>query len=1059
MSGFSTAPSPQPGTGSSAPWDFATFLQKTADERTIAEGPGGATVVLYKDTLFSPPPSQEGIGGPHQKLSVKTNDPKLDEPSLAGIGLWSMQFANTILQIVVGAMPSETRLDTLEGGETTSDALAYRQEALYQALVEAGLITPETTGGTTVTPIGGVTTGEEPEGISERAGGVYDANAAFLSWYAALSSELSASLPPLSSETKELLEKIGSSDPAAIKEALLNLANLESLTLTPAQEALLASKIDILTEEIKNANLDGGTVALNMTLPWLMLPVFMEGLDVSTDTTLSAADREVLTGMLTNICTSLAKANFLLAVSTKSPSQEYLNLMSGDPKLVGGLLFTIAGPMALPEGVADSDLVAAISSLTTALCSLTPEEMEIFKSVDKNALGALLTKILDKAVASGIISQEVKAALVPTLVPLLASSISDINRVKLTGDLSSKNPKEIENSLVFLTGTNTDPRLTPTAHRVVMSYIQALISVLVIMSNIRALMLQMETTFTQELGVAKTSAIMTELKTAQILYLTSLEKTLATYEVNIHEIKHAKFMKILMPVLAIVVAVIMIIITVLLAIVTCGSAAAAGAGLTVGCVSAILGAASAVVIGTLTIVDAVCQWSKSEGLWQMLAKAMGYTDSMAVAIITMIMQIIIQAIVIGLTLGLMAPFVAASSFVQGLLAVSKAGLSTIITIALTCVFSSGVVTLALQKLAELLFKDNAKKTGIFSAILSAILMLSTMFITMILSRKFAPKVTEVVGGAAKQGGAPVEELTAAAAKQATVATKEAEAAGKAAVAASAKAAEEAKVAETAVSSEAVETTVNQIKETGLKAVQRYIKSLAVYKYLKPTGKAIKQELAEWKDYFLKDLNKVAKQARVTKDFAKLQEEFEQAQKKLTNATDELSDVAEQVQAIPDQPIAGATANNACNNALKTIASRIWQHIVDSIKGYRVETSMKGSIAVMNRICQVVMVGTDILRWILLALQITAGLASYRAAKTEALYREMLAVYAEDTSSLQAVMALFNNLAGIDQVETIEKINAASQEATDNWLKVLQLVTTFIQDAGKRINEMASKAGR
>jgi predicted RNase H-like HicB family nuclease len=52
---------------------------------------------------------------------------------------------------------------------------------------------------------------------------------------------------------------------------------------------------------------------------------------------------------------------------------------------------------------------------------------------------------------------------------------------------------------------------------------------------------------------------------------------------------------------------------------------------------------------------------------------------------------------------------------------------------------------------------------------------------------------------------------------------------------------------------------------------------------------------------------------------------------------------------------------------------------------------------------------------------------------------------------------FGRLGSIDQTETIEKIMQASQEGLDNWIKLIQLVSDFIKDAGMRVSEMSSRA--
>jgi hypothetical protein len=261
--------------------------------------------------------------------------------------------------------------------------------------VEAGLVFPdtETESGTPV--FGGTLSGMAPEGLAERTVDVNDtsANAAFLAWHEMLATAMSTQLPSLSPETRTLLTTIHSTDVETIQQALIQMANLSSLGLSPTQETLIVSKLGVLATAMAGANSSGGAFVLGMTVPGLMLPVMMETLDMGSDTTLSAETKGLLSTALYSICNGIAKANFENATSTKIPSKEFLNLISGDQQKVGTVLSSIANTMTLPPGVSGTDLTRSLDAITTSLCFLGAEGLETLQSVDSQGLIALFTQL------------------------------------------------------------------------------------------------------------------------------------------------------------------------------------------------------------------------------------------------------------------------------------------------------------------------------------------------------------------------------------------------------------------------------------------------------------------------------------------------------------------------------------------------------------------------------------------------------------------------------------------------------------------------------------------
>ncbi len=1066
MSGFSVPPKPQPGSHESAPWDFSTFLQKTADQREVTLGPGGTAVVVPKDTLFAPPPSQEGIGGAQSKVSVKTSDPKLDEPAFAGLGLWSMQFATTIVNILIGTM-KEQPLDTLSGpslGESILTTLAYREEALRQALIEEGLISPETI-------LGEYTFGEntaigEREGVEERQVDIYEtsANAAFFAWLETMAVAVSAGLPSLSFETQALLNDIRSDDIGTIKQRLIDMANLSSLDLSPTQEALFISKLEVIATGIAGANEEGGALVLNLTVPGLMIPVFMETVDMSTDTSMTADDKSKLSLALLNICTSLASANFQKATSLQTPSPEFLALVSGDRQQVGMLLSTIASTMTLPSGVTNKDLIGTIDALTSFLCALNPEQMETLQSVDQEALTELFSQGLDAAQAAGIISAEVKAQLLTTLVPILADQTASINHVKLIGDLSAKDPATIEKSLTFLTKVSSDKSLNTPTRQIAMTYIQALISALVYLANIRCLMVRMESEFTQELAEAKIAGIENELQIAQKTYTTSLQKVMISYEKNVNAIAKAKLWRVLGPLLSILLAVIMVAVCVALIVATVASGGAAAPGFLAviaagkGLVALVAATITSTVVLVVVVADAACQWAKGTGMWKMVCEAMGVTNDMAISAISMAFEILLNLVVIIVSAGTYAAVIAIKTVAKTAVQLTiKAVVSQILTtmaktfaklfttmgaraivqqsmtIAMNCLLSSGLLTKALTALGKVLYKDDSK-ANTFALVMTLV----CMFMLAFAISKVGPK-----GGAAA--------ATAAKPKAPAAATKSFGTA----------------IAQAARTAGAALSKIPTKITTAIKQFLKYMKEV-----MEDIGKATQKYLISLKK-FPSSLAKVGKSLFQRVDPAKVAI----IQKNAKNAQETAQREANKwVKAVADTSRSQATATVigearmltglagglqslratllTIGKGFKNLVLNILDHYEELLAVGKFGKGLTGMEKLINRLLFV----TEQLRLTRFALQITAAAMQYEAAKKEEYFHRLLSVLAEDQAMLQAVSQMFMRLGGIDQTETITKITESAQESFENWTRLLQLVSDFIKDAGMRVSEMSTRAG-
>jgi hypothetical protein len=1241
MSGFPVFPKPDPGASSDAPWDFATFLQRTADLRIVTQGPGGTTVVLPKDTLFAPPPSQQGIEGSKAKLSVKTSDPKLDEPGFAGLGLWSIQFATTVIQILIGTMKDVPRgIDSISTtGESIAATLAYREEALHQALVEAGLVSSDTETGTHVFE-GNTTVG--PEGVEDRTAEVNDTsvNAAFLAWVETLSKATSTPLTPLSQSTQTLLSAIHSTDAETVAETLVDMANLPSLNLSPSTKALILSKIGDLAALIAQSNKSGGAFVIGMTVPGLMIPVFMESLDMSTDTSMTTTQKGDLSTALYNICISLAHANLEKAVSTKTPSREYTDLVSEDPQKVGMLLFTIAGTMPLPHDVKDTDMIGAINGIATTLCSLSPEDKSVLQSTDKSSLTELFMKGLDGAEDTGLISPSVKAALIPILIPLLVDQTAQINQVKLTGDLSSQDPADIEKALTFLTGVGTDKSINNVTKHVAMSYIQALVSAMVYLGNMRALMLQMETEFTQELGAAKISNISESLQIAQLTYTKALQNIDTKYQKNIDALDKAHLWAWLGPLIGVLCAVIMAIVMVVLAVVTVvtGGAAApiliAAIGATASMISAIVGAVTAVAVAAIILIDAICQWSSGTSMWTMLCNALGVKDQMLVDLISTIFEIVIQLVAIVATAGVFIAVAGISSAVKVSVKVAvetmKAMIKDMIAsevrsivikqsvqIVVTSLLSGGLVTDGLRKLGEKLLQDE-KKAGIFAMVMTLIITIVTVVVTVVFSKGkglatgLKSFIKTTASSISEKAGAIRESLAPANIAQAvrefklssvltfvknagnvivkhvknfltqlknglllpfrtqetaevTVAIQEAQPGRigraiqsvKASIAKLEAAVADLKASGTATDSvgtagDVVEDTAKvsgvpkevpggvgggQGKGSGMGAVSGtkgaqgssggapsstqsgvVVSEQGGAPSSTQSGVVVSEQggapsspqqaaeppaspsKAEGEPSVSSNAGEgppsqqgqAMKSTEVAEAPTTVEGGSAEADYGMTGVTEEqtkiqklLSSLGQLIQSIKDsQNVARAGATILLSLRMTLLQWRIAllkaasmlltliDHIMDALrqgmntvlsmnitKYYADLLSFKGIIGpqALEIIAKKLLLITDLLKIVQMALQITAAAEQYKAAQTQIYFDELLAGLAQETAVLQAMTQFFANLSGLDQNKTISMIMDSAKESYENWVKILELVSSFITDAGERVSDLASKA--
>ena len=594
---------PIPGADPLGPWDFAQLLRNIASQQTIVKGPGGSYIILdLTQNRFSM--DDTSIQGAPAKTDVKTNDPKLDEPALAGLGLWSTQFAQTFLGVLFGT--TEQPPGAVDDISSLED-LEFRQAALHTFSEEEGLEFPGTGG---ITP---------PPG-----------NTAFVEWLTELKKISFHQSVFLSAEMNQILTATHSSDEATVYAELVNLADLQSLSLTGDQKATIMDRLQKLAKAIAEKNAVGGAFVLNVTIPILVLTIFSDTVGLSTDISIPPATRDALLTALSNISSAIAEANYENLVHRNPTDQNFLALTSKDPKQIGQALATLTGGYTPPPGVSASEVDAALSTIANVLSTLSPEEEATLESVDRKGLTDLFSLALGSAVNAGTISATAEKEFLASLVPLLVDKVYDVNYAEHAEGLRSPDPKIIDRSLKILTGINSDKRLSPTTRKIAMSYIQALIAMLEFMAQVRAFISISQGTLSENLAQAKMATASDECTTAMTLYKDELAKIQKEYEKNLSDLQRQELMKRLMPLIAIGVAVTILvasIVTLIISIPTGGIAAPMSLAALTALITAIIGTIGAVLALVLTCIDSGLQLAGKTSMWIAFANALGITNS------------------------------------------------------------------------------------------------------------------------------------------------------------------------------------------------------------------------------------------------------------------------------------------------------------------------------------------------------------------------------------------------------------------------------------------------
>jgi len=955
------------------------------DALQVTMGPGGRTDILQK-TDAGIPPSQQGVGGTLGKHLVLTNEPTLDEPAFPGLSNWSLQLGASFVHIFVG-------IPFMAEGEPGAD-IALREELQF---VAAGTEEEVPVGGAGYVGV------SEPE---DGGGPPLPPDTAFNEWvnnfWAGVPTD-PAILPP---EVGIFIDQMQSDRPEDIYEALFEMADLDSMNLTPAQKTAIIKQLKQLANVIANANAAGGSVVLNLTIPELVTAFLIGGLDYPDDPSISDADKELFTQVLLNVGKGLGAINFESLVGMQAPSQEYQDLTSGDIVRLSTLLSSLIGTTTLPEGLSQEEFNILIKELARELAALSPEELSELLSADPATVSQLLSKILNSLAAEGKISPATAELFSTELLPVLSGQIAQISEMKLRQDVRSGDFETTFNALDILTGASSDPNLTPTEKQLVIDYLKALTIALCFMAQIRCLISQLENQFSQELAAAKMSTLADQVSKALELFQTKVNELELSTIKQLKAIRLQKIMKFLMPIVAIAIALLSVI-AIIFAIssVVTGpggvSAAIATTAAIAKLVALVVAAAVTTVVLVVTVADAACQWSKSKGLFEMLGNLMGVEDPAAIAAIGMAFEIVTMIIVAACTLGAAGIAMGAAKATEaGVKAAIKTGMKIIKDIikgivkslteaakkgvraflhtlrmtlmgsahaaTLTTVFLgtiiSGVTPIAIKGLTELLKLMGADDQA--AAIAAVIIIIMITLASMVL---MYTGISGLVSGVKKAAGA----VRGAA--------------------------------------ESVQSSIDSMKNSLYRLVNR-LQTLLKTGLTSPKA-SIDTLLKQLVELLLAFAKRVGK------------------------------NLAQTLKNISPRPAAGF---GKMPDVFKDLDPKfIFNRLLVALKD-----AFSDGKAVTQNIIRFLTLLTDCLRIASLAIQA-------KASRIQAEHQEELAEIKEDIAALEAMLVFLTQLQGIDQTQTIDNIMECSKEASDNWLKLIQMVGSFVDSASQNLSSLTS----
>ncbi len=741
----------------------------------------------YVDTQLK---AGEQVQGGPGKPSIGGEAPSSTLPNLTTPN-WSIispeSFA--LVQEFVSALgySAEQAAAAFSGGGTAEEELSFVQQAIEEYTSEEGgppQVPPESAG-----------SGESP--TPSTPGITLGATSGLNQLWSQISTQIQAGTTPVPANYADIAAKMSSQNPDDVNAAILQLADLSNLT--PDQQTFITGELSQLSSSIASSIASGGSASffIRLGVPELLTLQFATALGLTSGTTMSSDNQTLLLGVLTQLANKLSDVNFKVATGTPNPSPEYQQLTSQDPAQVTSLLTSIFNSVQLPEGsMTDTEKSALLSALVTEFTSggTLPTELS---SSNEEVVSNYLSQLIEKLGTEGKLSPSDAATLAQSLylIPALASQIASINQTQCINDLYSSDPTVISSALHNLGNVSNPPSdedvknlppdqvLQKMGQSLVMgSYLNALVKALAFLAQIRALINQLEGTYSQELANAKLSNIADQVQTALAKYQEEIDKIKSDYSANLKAIQKQKLMKWLMPFITILVTVIMTIVSVLLTICSGGILSGLMFGLTGMIVAKIIVAAVmitvAIAMAVLSIVDAARSIKGDTEIWTAAAQSLLSACKMKnqpqwlQSLISAVLQTVIAVFIalftlgagIGASLAMISESVGKMALVdmtevlkQVLNSLGSVTVQLVMMCVITPIMSSGVLNQAILEILKACGSHNDKTNAIITMIISII----TMIAIMLIGVKVQGSINSAIKGTASQAAPEAAEQVAA----------------------------------------------------------------------------------------------------------------------------------------------------------------------------------------------------------------------------------------------------------------------------------------------------------
>jgi hypothetical protein len=641
--------------------------------------------------------------------------------------------------------------------------------------------------------------------------------------------------------------------------------------------------------------------------------------------------------------------------------------------------------------------------------------------MDDATLQKTLLAAFDSAMSGVNITSAMKDSLKTTLLPVITSEITSIFSEKLIADLHSGDSKTILNALTLLTAVDTDPTLTPEDRTVIHDYLKAMTEVLAFLAQIRATIASLEGSTTQELAKTKLDQISGQVQNAAELLKNQFAKIEQTYADNVAAIEKANTMKWVMPLVTLLVAVVMLIVIVAAIVFTCVTAGAGAptivaagslAGTLISMCVALAVTAATVIVAAVDL--GMSASSTHTGLWDSLWTACGVSkeDTVTRAFLTTMVQVLADVIIIVATLGIGVAIVGAASGVNIAATVAKEAITatfkvstlvgqTVVGSIISAAMSGGLLTILLQKLGNVMFKDDEKSSMIFAIVATVILMI----IMALLAAKFcASGASSAAGSAAKAG------TTAAAAGQ--------------------------------TAGQATQITVGAVARTIASSLVRLLKSL----------NGAWDESLEIAKMGLKDC------LTVILDLIK-QIGRNVASRIVTSLKEAAEATASKIKGIPGDIRSNLDA--VYKSALKALKDlyQLFRPVAKLPPGFigpQLPTFVERLQLFIKNYGQLFLgMGIEGIKLGTTGAQIAIAAEQYKAAKVREEFEKDMAGLETIIASLDALIAMIENMKGSDATAVISDNSTGARDQTERWNALVQLVESMINSASAEANKLVS----